>query len=99
MRLDELTPMFVEEIPESVENGILYISMTYRTATHLCPCGCGNRVVTPLKSGFWAMSERGGRVTIRPSIGSFNLPCLSHYFITDNKVEWLSAAQEGTNNA
>lgn len=95
MRLDELTPMFVEEIPESIENGVLYISMPYRTAAHLCPCGCGHRVVTPLKSGFWEMSERGGRVTLRPSIGSFDLPCRSHYYVTDNKVEWLSAAQEG----
>lgn len=28
-------------------------------------------------------------VTLRPSVGSFNLPCKSHYYITDDKVEWL----------
>lgn len=38
---------------------------------------------------FWTLTERLSGVTIRPSVGSFNLPCKSHYYITDNKVEWL----------
>lgn len=35
------------------------------------------------------LTERLSGVTMRPSVGSFNLPCKSHYYITDNKVEWL----------
>jgi len=38
---------FVEFIPEDLEQGTLYISIRYKTGTHLCCCGCGNIVVTP----------------------------------------------------
>ena len=83
-----LEPKFVEYIPEVIEPGILYISKKYRTATHLCCCGCMHKVVTPLKVGFWTLTEKDGKVSLSPSIGNFNLPCKSHYFIWGNKVLW-----------
>ena len=90
-RLNEIEPVYVEYIPENPEPGKLYISEKFRTATHLCACGCGNKVVTPLKDGFWWwMKDADGKVIIRPSIGSWNLPCKSHYHITHNRIEWLS---------
>lgn len=88
MKTNEIKPLFVEFIPESVESGILYVSKKFRTATHLCCCGCGNKVVTPLKKGFWTMEEKDGHVSLSPSIGNFNLKCKSHYFIKRNKVQW-----------
>lgn len=88
MILTDIEPRFVEFIPEELESGILYISKKYGTATHLCCCGCGNKVVTPLKKGFWTMDEKDGKVSLSPSIGNFNLPCKSHYFIKGNKVQW-----------
>ena len=36
---------FVEFIPKVLDEGVLYVSMTYATARHLCFCGCGMRVV------------------------------------------------------
>lgn len=30
-------------IPERLEEGILYVSIKYHTAAHLCPCGCKNK--------------------------------------------------------
>ena len=36
------------------------------------------------------MKDAGGKVIIRPSIGSWDLPCKSHYHITHNRIEWLS---------
>jgi len=33
---------FVESFPDAREHGVLYISLTYATATHRCACGCGN---------------------------------------------------------
>ena len=36
----------------------------------------------------WKLSETDGEVTLHPSIGSFNLPCRSHYFIRGNTVVW-----------
>jgi len=47
---------FVEFIPAKPEEGILYISIEYKTATHLCACGCGERVVTPLSPVDWKLT-------------------------------------------
>lgn len=94
MRIAELTPEFVDTMPSESEmiEGVLYISRVYLTTAHLCPCGCGNKIVLPYgrRDGmFWTLTERLSGVTMRPSVGSFNLPCKSHYYITDNKIEWL----------
>lgn len=94
MKVTTLRPEFVEVIPEDVEEGVLYISRRFRTATHLCACGCGTKVVTPLKPAKWALSEDGGLVTLRPSIGRWQLPCKSHYWITDNEIEWARPISE-----
>ena len=46
-KISNITPKFVEFIPKNVEDGVLYISDEYGTASHNCACGCGKRVVTP----------------------------------------------------
>lgn len=28
-------------------------------------------------------------VTLRPSVGNQKFPCQSHYYITDNKIQWI----------
>lgn len=91
MKQTEITPEYVDFIPsdEDMKEGVLYISKVFKTTAHLCPCGCGNKVVLPFGSHGWALTERLSGVTLRPSVGSFNLPCKSHYYITDNKIEWL----------
>ncbi len=91
MRVTELNPQYVDFIPpvEAMEEGVLYISKKFHTSAHLCACGCGNEVVLPFGSRGWTLTESPAGVTMRPSVGSFNLPCKSHYFITDNKIEWL----------
>ena len=91
MRVNELRPEYVDFIPpvEAMEEGVLYISKQFCTTAHLCACGCGNEVVLPFGSHGWTLTESPAGVTMRQSVGSFNLPCKSHYFITDNKIEWL----------
>jgi hypothetical protein len=81
---------FVEFIPEVLEERTLYISRTYGTAVHKCCCGCGREVVTPLSPIGWELTFDGESVSLYPSIGSWSLPCQSHYFITENKVVWAS---------
>lgn len=89
MKTDTIRAEFVEFIPTFLKEGVLYVSEKYRTATHLCACGCGKKVVTPLKDDGWKMSVDGeGNVTLSPSIGSFNLQCKSHYFIRGGKIKW-----------
>jgi hypothetical protein len=87
--INELTPEFVEFIPEKLKNGIIYISIIYETAVHLCCCGCGMKTVTPLSSGGWKLALDYELVTFEPSIGNFQFTCKSHYLIRNNKVIWL----------
>lgn len=87
-RMMILTHKFVEFIPEEIEEGILYISISFSTAIHKCVCGCGNEVVTPISRKGWKLSFDGESVSLSPSIGSWNLTCRSHYFITNNKIKW-----------
>ena len=79
---------FVEFIPDELKERTLYISLTYSTAVHNCCCGCGREVVTPLAPTAWELTFDGKSVSLYPSIGSWSLPCQSHYFITKNKVVW-----------
>ena len=88
VKVDRIRAEFVELIPKTLENGILYVSNKYKTASHLCCCGCGSKVVTPLKAGGWQVTVKRGAVTLFPSIGSWALPCQSHYWIRGNTVEW-----------
>lgn len=83
-----LIPEFVEYIPTDLKPGVLYISMKYATAVHLCACGCGEKVVTPISRSDWKLLFDGETITLRPSIGNFEYKCRSHYFITENKIEW-----------
>ncbi len=79
---------FVEFIPEELKERTLYISKKYGTAVHKCCCGCSREVVTPLSAVGWQLTFDGKTVSLYPSIGSWNLPCQSHYFITNNKIVW-----------
>lgn len=89
-----LNPQFVEFIPKDLADGILYIAMEYATAVHKCACGCGIEIVTPLSRKGWQMYYDGESVSLVPSIGNWNIPCRSHYFIHYNNVEHARAWQE-----
>jgi len=79
---------FVENIPEVLEQGVLYVSIPYRTMVHRCACGCGEEVVTPIGPSAWKMTYDGGGVSIAPSIGNWSLPCRSHYWIKRSQILW-----------
>lgn len=77
---------FVQYIPETLEPGILYISVEYVTASHLCCCGCGMEIVTPFSPVGWRMTFDGATISLWPSIGNWNLRCRSHYIIDRGRV-------------
>jgi hypothetical protein len=79
---------FVDFIPEVLAPGILYVSMQYKSVAHLCCCGCGSKVVTPLSPTGWRLSYNGKAISLSPSIGNWKLECQSHYWIEDNQIEW-----------
>lgn len=41
-----------------------------------------------LWSNGWSCSVKDGKVTFGPSVGNFQFPCKSHYWIQDGKVVW-----------
>jgi len=84
----KLKHKFVDYIPDIIKDGILYISLDYGTVIHKCVCGCGNEVNTPLTPNDWKMTYNGEDITLKPSIGNWSFECKSHYWITNNEIEW-----------
>jgi hypothetical protein len=82
--------VFVDSAPQPLEPGLLYVSIRHRTVLHLCACGCGHEVVTPLAPHRWALTFNGETVSLHPSVGNSGLPCRSHYYITENTLEWYA---------
>jgi hypothetical protein len=89
-------------IPERIEPGVLYISMDFATAVHRCCCGCEEKVVTPFTPTDWKMTFDGETISLRPSVGNWNIPCRSHYVIDRSRViearpwtDWQIANERG----
>lgn len=90
MKAKYLEPVWVEFVPDQLDEGKLYISEKYGTAIHKCCCGCGEEVVTPLSPADWRIIRTGQAVTLHPSIGNWSYFCQSHYFIRENRVVWAA---------
>ena len=86
-----IDPVFVETIPNNLEYGKVYISETYNTSTHLCLCGCPNKVIMPLGGGNWweLVKEPNGTVSFIGSVGNYRFECKSHYIITKNVANFV----------
>jgi uncharacterized protein DUF6527 len=78
----------VHYMPKELEPGLLYVSEQFEIAGHICACGCGNKVMTPLGPTEWRFEDSSRGPTLTPSIGSWQLPCKSHYWITRGEVRW-----------
>ena|ERR1017187_5629516 len=83
-----LVHKFVKSVPDTLESGVIYVSVEYATVIHKCCCGCGNEVVTPLSPTDWKLTFDGKSISLYPSIGNWSFKCQSHYWIKNNKVEW-----------
>jgi hypothetical protein len=88
MKRKSIQHQFVEAIPNRIERDTLYVSLEFATAAHLCQCGCGLEVVTPLSPTDWKMTFDGVSVSLHPSVGNWSFPCRSHYWIKGGRVQW-----------
>jgi hypothetical protein len=84
----KLKPMFVEFMPSKLDSGVLYISVAYSVTTHLCACGCGEKVVLPLHPKQWRLTYDGVAVSMFPSVGNVGMACMSHYWIEEGRIDW-----------
>lgn len=80
---------YVNEIPQILDEGILYICQEYKIAVHNCLCGCGNKTVTSLRPNEWNLTHNKGKISMSPSIGNYNFPCKSHYIITNGIANFV----------
>lgn len=78
----------VHFMPKKLEASILYVSEEFGVAGHICPCGCGNKIITPLGPTDWSLIVKKEKPTLYPSIGNWELPCRSHYWIINGLIEW-----------
>jgi hypothetical protein len=71
-----------------MKRGVMYVSVEYNSCGHLCACGCGREVITPLSPAQWNFTYDGENISMRPSIGNWSLPCRSHYVVDRGTVRW-----------
>lgn len=91
MKSARYTHEFVEFLPDVLRTGVLYVSMPYATAVHLCMCGCGYQVTNPLSPEQWNLIFDGRHVSLTPSVGNWSFECESHYWLKGGIVELSSA--------
>jgi hypothetical protein len=75
-------------MPKQLEPGILYVSEKFGTAAHLCACGCGAKIRTPLGPTEWSVKDTAGGPSVWPSVGNWQQACQSHYVIHNGKIVW-----------
>lgn len=86
----------VRYMPKTLEPSTLYVSDEFETAAHLCACGCGAKIRTPLGSTEWRYEDAPVGPSLWPSVGNWQQPCQSHYVIRRGEIIWAgkwSAAQ------
>lgn len=78
----------VHYMPKKLKPGVLYVSEKFGAAAHLCACGCGSKIRTPLGSTEWNLEETDSGPSLSPSVGNWQHACQSHYWIHRGKVRW-----------
>ena len=89
-----LRPEFVTSFPTPMEHGVMYVSIEYNNCGHLCACGCGREVITPLSPAQWSITYDGENISIWPSVGNWSLPCQSHYIVDRGRIRWARSFTE-----
>lgn len=87
-KLTQIALVRVQFIPKLLEPGVLYVAEEYEAAVHLCACGCGLKVSTPLGPTEWSFLDSPGGPSLEPSIGNWEFPCRSHYWIKGGRIIW-----------
>src|SRR5262245_18694781 len=73
-------------MPKELAPGVLYVSEEFGTAAHLCACGCGAKIRTPLGPTEWSVEDTRDGPSLYPSVGNWQQACQSHYWITRGRV-------------
>lgn len=79
---------------EEMEFGVIYVSIPYHTAIHICLCGtCGLQTVMPLNhdhiTNRWGLVLKDDKISFIGSVGNYQFPCKSHYIITNSIANFV----------
>ena len=83
----------VDRFPAKLAENVVYVSEEYDVAALSCACGCGHRVNLLLGDGH-TVEDVGGFASIWPSIGVWDAPCRSHFWISEGQVRWAEKWSE-----
>lgn len=78
----------VRYIPKDLVLGVLYVSEEFGAGAHLCACGCGAKIRTPIGPTEWQLEETKDGPSLSPSIGNWQQACKSHYWIDRGQIRW-----------
>jgi len=73
--------LHIDELPEKVEEGIVYVCDADKRALLLCPCGCKDEIHLNLLSDSrpcWTIKDNNIKPSINKKVG-----CMSHFTITN----------------
>lgn len=76
----------VRFMPKTLEPGLLYVSEEFGAVAHLCSCGCGAKIRTPIGPLDWQFTDAPDGPSLYPSIGNWQQACRSHYWIRQGKI-------------
>jgi hypothetical protein len=85
----------MDEIPMKLGASLFVVDRAGlpRWAVLECPCLCGANICVNLMTSrkpYWILKREAGRVSISPSLWQPEDNCGSHFFITRNKIEWVT---------
>jgi|ERR1035437_1543582 hypothetical protein len=71
---------------------IVYRGGQYRRAVLQCPCRCNRRIDLNLSASrfpHWTVEKTGEAVTLSPSVWVPVDECGSHFFLRQNRIDWV----------
>src|SRR5258706_1745323 len=80
----------VHDMPNELKPGVLYVSEEFDTAAHLCACGCGSKIRTPLGPTEWSVEQTDSGPSLYPSVRNWQQACQSHYLIHRGEIRWAA---------
>jgi hypothetical protein len=89
-RTVQIEPVFIDKIPEILEQNKIYISENDFISKHLCLCGCNNIVSIQIGIGMeYDLLKLKNKIDIIGNVKT-NLPCKSLYSIRRNIATFLN---------
>lgn len=93
--LIEFEGWYPSEFRTIIKPNTIYTSANHNSVSFLCPCGCGAIETikqgshTQIKNTVWQFVINDGKLTIRPSMYMRECTTNSHYWITNNVIQWV----------